>query len=153
VLKFLLADKAIDEDLVAKLLSRQHSGFSADNQVRIEASDSDGHQQIARYMIRTPFSLDKTEYKAEQGVIVYRSKLHATLKRSLQIIPGSKWMEMLFQYVPDRGWHLVRYYGRYSNRARGVCKAQAPDAETPAAVIEARRGRSRGVACRSDRLG
>jgi len=30
-------------------------------------------------MIRAPFSLEKTEYKAEPGVIVYRSKQHATL--------------------------------------------------------------------------
>jgi hypothetical protein len=35
---------------VAKLLSWQHSGFSVDNQVRIEASNSDGRQQLARYM-------------------------------------------------------------------------------------------------------
>jgi hypothetical protein len=79
VLEMLLADEAIDEDLVAKLLSWQHSGFSVDNQVRIEASDAEGRQQIARYMIRASFSLDKTEYKAEQGVIGYRSKLHAKL--------------------------------------------------------------------------
>jgi len=44
-------------------------------QVRIEAGDAQGRQQIARYMIRAPFSLDKLEYRAEQRVIVYRSKL------------------------------------------------------------------------------
>jgi hypothetical protein len=31
VLEMLLADEAIDEDLVANLLSWQHSGFSVDN--------------------------------------------------------------------------------------------------------------------------
>jgi hypothetical protein len=36
-----------------------------DNHVRIEASDAEARQQLARYMIRAPFSLDKTEYKAE----------------------------------------------------------------------------------------
>jgi putative SOS response-associated peptidase YedK len=62
-----------------------------DNQVRIEADDSGGRQQLARYMIRAPFSLDKTEYKATQGVIVYRSKLHATLKRDFQIMPLTRY--------------------------------------------------------------
>ena len=57
-------------------------------------------------MIRNPFSLEKIEHKAKQGVVVYRSKLHATLKRNVQTIP-------------DRGEHLVRYYGWYSNRSRG----------------------------------
>jgi hypothetical protein len=41
-------------------------------------------------MVRALFSLDKTEYKAEQGVIVYRSKRHATVKRRFQIIPRAK---------------------------------------------------------------
>jgi len=50
-------------------------------------------------MIRAPFSLDKPEYKTEQGVTVYRSKLHATLKRNFQIMPGAKWLEILLQHV------------------------------------------------------
>ncbi len=35
-------------------------------------------------------------------------------------MPGAKWLELLLQHVPDRGEHLVRYYGWYSNRARGM---------------------------------
>jgi hypothetical protein len=129
VVEMLLADEAIDEDLVAKLMSWQHSGFSVHNQVRIEAGDAQGRQQLACYMIRAPFSLEKTEYKAEPGVIVYRSKQHATLKRNFQIMPGAKWLEMLLQHVPDKGEHLVRYYGWYSNRARGKRKAEMADTE------------------------
>jgi hypothetical protein len=82
VLEMLLADKAIDEALVAKLLSWQHSGFSVENWVCIEAGDSDRRQKLARYMVRAPFSLDKAAYKAEQGLIVYRSRLHTTLTRN-----------------------------------------------------------------------
>jgi len=48
VLEMLLADEAIDEDLVAKLLSWQHSGFSVESQVRIETGDAQGGQQLAR---------------------------------------------------------------------------------------------------------
>jgi len=51
-------------------------------------------------------------------------------------MPGAKWLEMLLQHVPDRGEHLVRYYRSYSNRARGMRKAEMEDAETPDAVIE-----------------
>jgi hypothetical protein len=39
VLEMLLADEAIDEALVAKLLSWQRSGFSVDNQARIETTE------------------------------------------------------------------------------------------------------------------
>jgi len=37
--EMLLADEAIDEDLLAKLLRWQHSGFSVDDQTRIEATE------------------------------------------------------------------------------------------------------------------
>jgi hypothetical protein len=47
-------------------------------------------------------------------------------------MPGAKWLEMLLQHVPERGEHLVRYYGWYSNRARGRRKAEVADTETPA---------------------
>jgi hypothetical protein len=76
---------------VALPLSWQHSGFAVDNQVGIEASDAEGRQQPVRYMIRSPFCLDKTEYKAAHGGIVYRSKLHATLKRNVaRLIPETR---------------------------------------------------------------
>jgi len=59
-------------------------------------------------MIRNPFSLEKVA-----------PGIHATLKRNFQIMPGATWLKFLLQQVPDRGEHLVRYYGWYSNRSRG----------------------------------
>ncbi len=37
-------------------------------------------------------------------------------------LPGAQWLELLLQHVPDKGEHLVRYYGWYSNRSRGIRK-------------------------------
>ena len=34
-------------------------------------------------------------------------------------MPGARWLELLLTHVPDRGEHLVRYYGHYSSRSRG----------------------------------
>jgi len=51
-------------------------------------------------------------------------------------MPGAKWLEMLLQHVPDRGEHLVRYYGWYSNRVRGRRKAEIADAEMPPPLPE-----------------
>jgi len=44
---------------------------------------------------------------------------HARLKRNFQSMPGAAWLTLFLQHVPDRGEHLVRYYGGYSNRSRG----------------------------------
>ncbi len=59
-------------------------------------------------------------------------------------MPGAAWLKLLLQHVPDRGEHLVRYYGWYSNRSRGDRKrscrttdeietdaAGGPDSDTP----------------------
>ena len=35
-------------------------------------------------------------------------------------MPALKWLRLLLNHIPDRYEHLVRYYGYYSNRLRGV---------------------------------
>lgn len=124
VLNFLYKEGLIAEDFKQRLLSWAHSGFSVHHDVKVKAKDIEGRQQLARYMVRAPFSLEKTEYKADSGMVVYRSKMHQSLKRNYQIIPGVQWLALLLQHVPDKGEHLVRYYGWYSNRRRGMRRQQ-----------------------------
>ena len=49
-------------------------------------------------------------------MVIYHSKLHATLKRNLQLLPAIKGLTLLLAaHIPDEYEHLVRYYGCYSN--------------------------------------
>jgi len=57
---------------------------------------------------------------AARGAVIHRSRLHATLKRNFQAMPGLEWLELLGKHIPDRSQHMVRYSGRYSSRARGA---------------------------------
>jgi len=59
------------------------------------------------------------EYVPASGTVIYRSKMHAALKRNFQVMPGAKWLQLLIQHIPDKHEHLVRYYGAYSSRYRG----------------------------------
>lgn len=127
VLDFLVEEGVVTDDFRQRLLSWQHSGFSIHSGVKVKARDAEGQQQLARYMIRAPFALEKTEYKADSGMIVYRSRMHQSLKRNYQVMPGAQWLALLLQHVPDQGEHLVRYYGWYSNRSRGMRKQQEPE--------------------------
>lgn len=112
------------------MLAWRHSGFSVHNQVRVAAGDAEGRKSLAGYMLRAPFSLEKTTYDAARGMVIYRSKLHATLKRNFQVMPGVAWLELLCKHVPDRHEHMVRYYGRYSSRTRGA-ERERPEIEVP----------------------
>ncbi len=46
-----------------------------DNTVGVGANDPQGRRQLARYMIRNPFSLKKMEYQAQQGMTRYKMSL------------------------------------------------------------------------------
>nr|NIR58509.1 hypothetical protein [Gammaproteobacteria bacterium]NIV74561.1 hypothetical protein [Gammaproteobacteria bacterium] len=92
--------------------------------VKVQARDTDARQRLARYMNRAPFSLDKMTYHASSATVIYRSKLHATLKRNFQLMPGAQWLRLLLQHIPDRYEHLVRYYG-YTSQPNSRPASQA----------------------------
>jgi hypothetical protein len=119
VLALLIRERAVTEQLVAKICSWRHTGFSVHNAVRVKASDTTGRQKLAEYMLRAPFSLEKMTYDARTGMVIYRSHLHKTLKRNFQLMQGAQWLELLCRHIPDRFEHLVRYAGWYSNCCRG----------------------------------
>lgn len=48
-------------------------------------------------------------YDAPTGTVIYRSKMHAGLKRNFQLMPGAQWLGLLLRHIPDRYEHLVRY--------------------------------------------
>jgi hypothetical protein len=50
-------------------------------------------------------------YDAASGTVIYRSKMHAGLKRNFQVMSGAAWLELLCRHIPDRYEHLVRYVG------------------------------------------
>jgi len=122
LLVFLCHEAGFDPELAARMRQWQHSGFSVHNQIRVKANDAEGRKQLARYMIRNPFALEKMTYDGKTGMVIYRSKFHASLKRNYQLLPAVQWLSLLLAHIPDKYEHLVRYYGWYSNRARGERK-------------------------------
>ncbi len=79
-------------------------------------------------MLRAPFSLEKMSYDRDSGTIIYRSRLHKTLKRNFQVMPGADWLALLCRHIPERFEHLVRYAGWYFNRTRGKLRCMGADA-------------------------
>lgn len=40
-------------------------------------------------MLRAPISLQKMTYDAATGTVIYRSKMHASMKRNFQVMSGA----------------------------------------------------------------
>lgn len=90
VLDFLCAEGVLKADLAERMRNWRHSGFSVHNRIRSKAADAEGRQRLAGYLIRGPFALDKMRYDPASGMVIYRSKLHATRSRNYQLMPGLK---------------------------------------------------------------
>jgi hypothetical protein len=146
VLALLRCEGLVSKALAEKMLAWRHTGFSAHNSVRVGARDVSARRRLAQYMLRAPFSLEKMSYDPVSSTVIYRSRMHKTLKRNFQIMPGADWLAQLCAHIPDRFEHLVRYAGWYSNRSRGkrrrMCGEPGAVALRVAELHEARRVRS-----------
>ncbi len=110
VLEFLVAERAISEELCTRILAWRHSaGFSVHNRVRVAANERESGMKLAGYTIRAPLSLAKMTYDGATGTVFYRSKMHLGLKRNFQVMPGAEWLELLCKHIPDRYEQLVQY--------------------------------------------
>ena len=109
VLDFLVKNEARSEELRSRMLAWRHGGFSAHNDVRVVAEDAEGRKKLAGSMLRAPMSLEKMTDESAAGTVIYRSKMHAGLKRNFQVMSGAAWLELLCRHIPDRYEHLVRF--------------------------------------------
>ena len=148
VFELLLAAGKIDQPTVDEMRTWPHSGFSVDNSVYLPAHDTAALERLAQYILRCPFSLARVVRLTNDGSVIYRAEqqrcrrfpgpasanLRSGPKRNFQIFSALDFLAEVTQHVPDKGEHLVRYYGWYSYRQRGIrARARqpgAPEAET-----------------------
>ena len=94
--------------------------------------------------MRCPFSLARVVRLTDDGSVIYRSEkdhcrrfpdpasgdLRSGPRRNFQVFSALDFLAELTQHIPEKGDHLVRYYGWYSHRHRGI-QAQLRQAEEP----------------------
>jgi hypothetical protein len=134
VFEFLLAAEKIDQRTVAEMRSWEYSGFSIDNSVYLSPGDTFGLERLAQYILRCPFSLARIIRLTEDGSVVYRAEkdqchrfpgaasrdLRGGPSRNFQVFNALDFLAELTQHIPDKHEHLVRFYGWYSHRRRGL---------------------------------
>jgi hypothetical protein len=73
-------------------------------------------------------------YIPETGEVIYRSKRNHTTNRLWETFDAPAFIAAITRHIPAPGQHLVRYYGAYSNRARGERRKQAGNAANQSAA-------------------
>ena len=145
-----LAEGKIEPEVVENMRSWPHSGFHVDQSVHLAADDKAGVERLMQYMTRCPFSLSRLVKVTKSGEVVYKAEkdqcaafpdpqrelLESGVKRNFQVLPLLDFIAEFTQHIPAKGAHLVRYYGWYSNKSRGVRRKAAAAAAQEAAVPE-----------------
>jgi hypothetical protein len=98
-----------------------------------------GLEDLARYIIRACFSQQRMTYLPAkdsldgQAKVIYSSKDGRTSKT----FEALDWLAQLVTHIPNKGEQMVRYYGYYSNKSRGMRKKVGMDDQVPALVESA----------------
>ena len=139
-----MAEEKIDPEVVENKRSWQHSVFSVDQSVFLPAGDQAGIERLIQYMTRCPFGLSRLVKVSATGQVVYQAEKQACrafpdpqgdgtqagVKRNFQVLSPLDFLAEFTQHIPPKASHLIRYYGWYSNKSRGMRKkaeAEAPD--------------------------
>ena len=150
IFSLLLDEGRITQQVIDQMRSWQHSGFSVDKSVALDADDTAGLERVAAYMVRCPFSLDRMVSVSDDGKVVYRAekqdcqpfpmlgdgKLLRGVSRNFEVFDPLEFLAEITQHIPDPGMQMVRYYGWYSNKMRGQRAKRADSATQDAAVVD-----------------
>jgi len=113
-------DKITDE-IIKKLMKWRHSGFSISNGLRIKRDDEKGRESVAQYILRNPFSVEKMTYNDESETVIYRSKMtYGKNRKNFNAYTAEEFIAAITQHIPEKSFQMVRYYGWYSNKSRGM---------------------------------
>ena len=127
VFKMLLAKGKITAEMIRMLSSWRHSGFNVFCGNRISPQDETAMENLARYIIRASFSQERMTYLDQEATVAYKAKDGKDAK----VFPAMEWLAAMCSHIPNKGAQMVRYYGYYSNVARGKRKEEGTDDVIP----------------------
>jgi len=127
VLKMLKREKKINDAVIENMDSWHHSGFHVYCGNSIMCDDQEGMERLAQYIIRAPISQERMQYISVSESIARLAQVIYTGKKdkNQERFDALDWLARLVTHIPNKGEQLVRYYGYYSNRTRGICKKAA----------------------------
>ncbi len=138
VLRLLVARGKISEEVVENLLTWRYSGFSVHAGVRVEERSEAA--RLGRYGIRCPLVLERLTWDETSGEVVYRARpgRHDARGESVARWDVLESLARVLDHLPEPGQQLLRYWGWYSNAARGRRERHQGEASaTPRAVTDA----------------
>ncbi len=143
ILSVLVDRGAIDHNWAVRLRKRYPKGFMLNGFIQDHRGDRNLMKRLASYIAKMPISEKRIlsfDEKRDKVLISYKgpvknkSKLpghRAAVKNQLELLDPLEFIARVVQHIPDPGQQMTRYFGIYSNAARGKRKKMkqlgAPD--------------------------
>ncbi len=121
VLGLLRGRGLLSQERIELLVSWRRSGFSVHNRVYAHPGDGRDFEALVRYMMRSPVSLTRLRFTPGAKDVIYARKggPDAAEAAENERVDAEEFVARVLVQIPDPRRHVVRYYGAYSNRARG----------------------------------
>jgi len=133
VFQMLIEKGRIKPKLVRNMQNWKYTGFSVHKEVKIKAGDEDGLKRLTHYIARCPVAEAKIHQESPEDEVLYDAEhpnplpfqqwralpQERTITRNFEVFDPLDFLAQVTQHIPDKGQHLTRYYGWYSNVARG----------------------------------
>jgi hypothetical protein len=126
VIGLLVDEKLLLPERVQILYSWKHSGFNVHAGQAVPPEAKSDLEDLAQYILRNPFSVEKMTLESPGDIVIYRSRLNAKINRNFEMFTPTDFLAAITQHIPDKGVQMVRYYGWYSNKMRGVRQRALP---------------------------
>ena len=118
VLDALVTAHRLSEDFRDRLLSFRHGGgFSVYGRHLILNEEPARLAHMARYALRPPVAMERVHQGDDGQVLLDIPPDHRTGATVLSLDP-LEWLRRVTNQIPEKGTHLVRYFGAYANRVR-----------------------------------
>ena len=114
VFALLLGEELISPEIVKKIASWRHSGFSVHSKVRAQTRKE--AERVGKYMIRPLLSLERLSFDEKEGKICYRYGKEAEEVERMDYL---EFIARVTSHIPDKGQVTIRYFGLYANAHRG----------------------------------
>ncbi len=148
------------------MLGWKHSGFGVHHGVCLAEGDAAGVERIAQYMFRCPFSLQRMIRVTDAGQVLYVAEkrapqrfpkpasadLFGDVARNFQVFDPLDFIAELTPHIPEPNKHLVRYFGFYSAKARGL-RAKADGKHGTTVEVDDDHASPRQTDCGPDQAG
>jgi len=111
----------LSQERIGLLLSWRRSGFSVHSRVYAHPGNGRDFEALVRYIMRSPVSLTRLRFTPGAKEVVYARKggHDASEPGERERVDAEEFVARVLVQIPDPRRHVVRYYGAYSNRARG----------------------------------